>query len=64
MLMMTAYLVQQQKQKLMSIQNMSVCVCNIVNMFNTYNILFLLLLCLVKHSVIAADNVTTQSISE
>ena len=32
-MLMTAYLAQQQKQKLVSIQNMSVCVCNIVNMF-------------------------------
>ena len=71
MLMMTAYLAQhQQKPKLISIQNMSGSVCNLicqhVLIIYTINFLFLLLLLmlyLVKHSMIAAAIVTTQSIS-
>ena len=66
-MLMTAYLAQQQKQKLVSIQNMSVCVCNIVNMFWLIRTSFCFCCCCTLWNNLISDscgNVTTQSISE
>ena len=66
MLMMTVYLAQQQqKQKLTSIQNMSVTVCNFVNMFDYLQVsVSVVVVPCETFSATAAANITTQSISE
>ena len=67
MLMMTVYLAQQQqKQKLTSIQNMSVTVtCNFVNMFDYLQVsVSVVVVPCETFSATAAAKVTTQSISE
>ena len=56
---------QQQKQKLTSIQNMSVSVCNFVNMFDYLQVsVSVVVLPCETVNVTAAAKVTTQSISE